>query len=101
MIETQGPCRTPSVSGSTKRRAPRPPSPLASSPSERELYSPPDSGPDSGPYLCIACHCQLWEDLRLPHDRHEVGVAGPAGDDVPVEVVRDPGAGDDAQVHPD
>src|SRR5947209_20348990 len=35
----------------------------------------------------------LDDDLGLAQDRHEVGVAIPARDDVPVEVSGEPGAG--------
>ena len=39
--------------------------------------------------------------MRLTQDRHEVGVALPAGHDVHVQVVCNPGAGNVTQVEPD
>ena len=44
---------------------------------------------------------QLGQHPRLADHRHEVRVAAPPRNDVPVQVVGDPGAGDPAEVHPD
>src|SRR5918996_740618 len=43
----------------------------------------------------------IGKDFRISGNGHEVGGAVPSRDDVPVEVIRNPGAGGHAQVHAD
>src|SRR2546421_9614429 len=57
-------------------------------------------GPDLGE-LEPALGEVLRQHLHVGEHRHEVRVAGPAGDDVEVDVVRHAGAGDPAQVPAD
>lgn len=43
----------------------------------------------------------LGQNPYLPDDGHEVGVTGPARDEVHVEMIDDAGAGRSTEVHPD
>src|SRR5262245_3685363 len=53
------------------------------------------------PELAVGLAQALWNDLRLPDHRHEVGVAVPTGDEVEVHVAQDARARGPAEVDAD